>query len=316
MAVDISNLVGKSVAVVGGANLDIKGRSYHELRWGTSNPGETLTCPGGVGRNIAEALARLGVPVSLITALGEDLAGQEILNLCQGAGVDMSRVRICPGHRTGTYLAITSPQGELEAALADMAILEEVNPQLVAEHQAFLRGTGIIAADANLPGETLAALAELAGYGPVLALEAVSVEKVEKLLPFLGRAAILAANRREMAHLSGLDLTGLEGWRQASQWHQQRGGQLLLLKLGSQGLFIGSKELSCHLPVQAAQVKDSTGAGDSLLAGFLAAIWGGANLKQAGYVALAAAQGTLASPYSVARELTPGLIGEILCTFR
>jgi sugar/nucleoside kinase (ribokinase family) len=197
-----------------------------------------------------------------------------------------------------------------------MTILEEVSPQLVAEHRELLLGTGIMVADANLPGETLAAVADLAGDGPALALEAVSVEKAEKLLPFLGRATILAANRREIAHLSGLDLTSLEGWRQARHWHQNLGGQMLLLKLGSQGLFIGSQELCLHLPAQAAQAKDSTGAGDSLLGGFLAAIWGGASLDQAGHVALAVAQATLASPYSVARELTPSWIGEISCKSR
>ncbi|MCA3574619.1 MAG: carbohydrate kinase, partial [Aestuariivirga sp.] len=60
------------VIVIGGANVDIKGRSSGPFVQGTSNPGEVTVSAGGVGRNIAENLSRLGVSVSLFTALGDD----------------------------------------------------------------------------------------------------------------------------------------------------------------------------------------------------------------------------------------------------
>ena len=49
-----------SIIVAGGTNLDIKSRIAGKAIPGTSNPGWTETSPGGVGRNIAENLARLG----------------------------------------------------------------------------------------------------------------------------------------------------------------------------------------------------------------------------------------------------------------
>ncbi|MEI8181049.1 PfkB family carbohydrate kinase, partial [Aestuariivirga sp.] len=63
------------VIVIGGANVDIKGRSRGSFVAGTSNPGEVTVSAGGVGRNIAENLARLGISVSLVTALGQDANG-------------------------------------------------------------------------------------------------------------------------------------------------------------------------------------------------------------------------------------------------
>ena len=53
------------VVVVGGANMDLKARSAATLVTGTSNPGSTRMSPGGVGRNVAENLARLGTAVHL-----------------------------------------------------------------------------------------------------------------------------------------------------------------------------------------------------------------------------------------------------------
>ena len=60
------------IAVVGGVNIDIGGRSDAPLVAGDSNPGRIRSSLGGVGRNIAHNLALLGAKVRLITALGAD----------------------------------------------------------------------------------------------------------------------------------------------------------------------------------------------------------------------------------------------------
>ena len=64
------------VIVIGGANVDIKGRASGTFVATTSNPGEVTVSVGGVGRNIAENLARLGIEVSLLTVLGNDSNSQ------------------------------------------------------------------------------------------------------------------------------------------------------------------------------------------------------------------------------------------------
>jgi sugar/nucleoside kinase (ribokinase family) len=78
------------VVVIGGANMDVKGRAAERHQQGTSNPGTVTVSPGGVGRNIAENLARLGIDAALITALGHDANGALLREACTSAGVDMS----------------------------------------------------------------------------------------------------------------------------------------------------------------------------------------------------------------------------------
>ena len=60
------------VSVIGGANIDIHGRSTQALRSNDSNPGDVHISAGGVARNIAENLARLGADTRLISAVGDD----------------------------------------------------------------------------------------------------------------------------------------------------------------------------------------------------------------------------------------------------
>ena len=60
------------VLVIGAAGTDIIGRAAASLHSGTSNPGQVRMCYGGVARNVAENLVRLGTETLLITAVGDD----------------------------------------------------------------------------------------------------------------------------------------------------------------------------------------------------------------------------------------------------
>ena len=99
--------------VIGGANIDIKGKSYGELVGITSNPGKVSMALGRVGRNIAHNLALLGVPVTFLSVVGDDEWGRKILGETGDAGVDMEHVKISRKNSTGIYLAILDENGEM-----------------------------------------------------------------------------------------------------------------------------------------------------------------------------------------------------------
>ena len=63
-------------AVVGDALLDVSVRHRAALELGGDVPAEVLIGPGGQGANVAVRLARLGVEVTLVAALGPDRAGE------------------------------------------------------------------------------------------------------------------------------------------------------------------------------------------------------------------------------------------------
>ena len=81
------------VVVVGGINADLKARTSAPLVPGTSNPGTATLTPGGVGRNVAENLTRLGTPAALVGVVGEDTIGTLVLEATAEAGVDVAAVR-------------------------------------------------------------------------------------------------------------------------------------------------------------------------------------------------------------------------------
>ena len=69
------------VLVIGNAGIDVIGRFKNQSQSGTSNPGHIRTSFGGVARNVAENLARLDQPVTLLSVVGRDSAGDDLLQM-------------------------------------------------------------------------------------------------------------------------------------------------------------------------------------------------------------------------------------------
>ena len=112
------------VICIGGATVDRKYRTRESVRLGTSNPATSERSFGGVARNVAENVARLGASSSLVTVLGEDENGRAIRDDLVRLGVGTRHVAISPDHATAEYVAVLDPGGDLVLGLADMAILD------------------------------------------------------------------------------------------------------------------------------------------------------------------------------------------------
>ncbi|MFV2003547.1 MAG: PfkB family carbohydrate kinase, partial [Paracoccaceae bacterium] len=87
---------------------------------------------GGVARNVAEMLARLGVQAHLIGAVGNDPQGRAVLRETAAAGVNVDHVLVCDDFQTGGYTAVLDPRGELFIGLADTSATENLTPDMLA----------------------------------------------------------------------------------------------------------------------------------------------------------------------------------------
>ncbi|MGB4441142.1 MAG: carbohydrate kinase family protein [Coriobacteriia bacterium] len=251
------------ITVVGGANLDIVGIPTGRFARRDSNPGHVRSSPGGVARNIAENLARLGAEVRLVTAFGEDDVTEWLMAECVAAGIDTSfsvRAHGVPGSR---YLAVLDGSGDLAAAVNDMRALDALTPDSL--DPAAFAGADAVVVDTNMHGSTVAHVAELAGRAPLL-LDPVSTAKAMAAQPILGRLSVLKANLREAEELSGA--AGPDG---AASRLLEAGIRYVVITMGPAGVLCASREETFRLPAPRADVVNVTGAGDAFTAG---AAWG------------------------------------------
>jgi len=298
----------RGVVVVGGVNADLKARTSEPLVPGTSNPGRMVVAAGGVGRNIAENLARLGTPVALVSAVGSDPLGDQVLAVTAAAGVDVTAVRRTPLHPTGSYTAVLDHAGELSVAVADMAAVEAIRPDDLPV--ATLTGAALVVLDGNLLPDTAGCVLDLADRAGVpVVVDPVSVAKAARLGAVLDRPVrAITPNRDELAALTGADLSLTDS---VAALHD-RGAELVWVRLGAEGSVLSSDGDIVRLAAVPADVVDVTGAGDAALAAFCHALLAGATPREAAAYGHAAAALTVADPHTVRPDLSDSLVRSLL----
>ena len=275
--------------------MDIAATAAFALIAGESIPGRVRFAPGGVARNVAENLARLGHAVRLISVVGDDPLGQSLLEATRRAGVDVSHCLVLPGLASSTYVSLHGIDGEMALAVNDMEILQALGPERLAPHARLVQEAQALVLDCNLSEAALECLFSQPRRGPVFA-DAVSSLKAERLRPWLAQLHTLKLNRAEAQALCGMEVASLEQARAAAAWFIGQGVQALALSMGEQGLcwHAARGERGLQAAVKVCTV-NASGAGDALLAGLVHAHLAGWPLAQAMPFASACAALTLQS---------------------
>lgn len=303
-----------TVCVVGGANVDIEGRSEAVLRLRDSNVGSVRRTLGGVGRNIAENLARLDIDTSLITALGRDDAGRWIDQATSATGVDLTGALWVDDLPTATYLSVLQSTGELHVAINDMSVLDCLDEEAIDARHRALSAASAVVLDANLTPAALARVFECTQGAAVFA-DSVSVAKADRLAPHLQRLHLIKPNAAEATLLTGIEVDSLDTARRAAEALVRAGAANAIISLGPHGLIhmdeSGADRVVAPLDTDVVSV---TGAGDALMAGLVHAHLAGASLDRALRFASAAASIAARSSTTVSPEMSVAAVTDLLHT--
>ncbi len=295
------------VLCVGGATVDRIYRALHSLERDTSNPVTSEQSPGGVARNVAENLARLGVETGFVSLVGNDENGRFVLENLEALGIDVTGVARTQAHSTAEYVAVLGPDGTLALGLSDMAIFDAVTPDIVAA-----LGQGRpdwIFADSNLPASVLeCVVAWTRSRDGRLAVDGVSTAKVRRLPRDLSGIDLLFINEAEAAACVGEPVSA----DAAVDRLKGRGAGAVVVTLGTRGLVVADASGTQRLPAWPCAVRDVTGAGDALVAATLARLLAGDTLARAARAGALAAALTVEVQGSVRQDLSPDLLAREL----
>lgn len=275
------------VCVIGAASVDLAGRSAGLLRAQESNPGQLHVSWGGVGRNIAENLARLKAPVHLITVLGDDTWGQQLARHARATGIHLHASIIKDG-TTPAYLSISDRQGEMALAIAAMDLLEHLTVDVVRAHQDLIGNADCCVIDTNLPPRLIGFLLQQFP-ATFFCADLVSIAKADRIRPWLGRFSMIKPNRAEAGRLSGIRSTGATGLQDCASYFLAQGVGQVFISLGREGLFYADATTSgCVRVQQDIEALSTTGAGDAMMAALLYSRLRRLSLEESAYHAVAA----------------------------
>lgn len=307
----------RSVVVVGGANMDIKAHSRDPAVLRTSNPGAAVTTPGGVGRNIAENLARLGSPTHLVAPVGRDAFGEELVAATRAAGVVVDHM-VTTDDPTGTYLAVMESDGELLVAVSNMSCTDNLTVRQLAPARDLIAHCDLLVIEGNIPPAPVVWLLDYAtATGVDVVIDPVSVAKAAALAPALTQerpVLALTPNQDELAAIVGRRVphTPASVAKAARELHG-RGVQHVWVRRGLAGSTLSSRDEQSrvtvtHLPAPCTEVVDVTGAGDAMTAAFVHALLRGDSAQDAAAFGQMAAALTVASPETVRPDISTRLV--------
>jgi pseudouridine kinase len=297
------------VCCVGAAVRDRKLHLLGRAVPGTSNPARAAGADGGVARNVAETLARLGVPTRLVSRIGADATGAELLARLTAAGVDTDFVRAVPGGLTGEYVALLDPLGELLYGASAMDLVDRIDAADLDRGWPEPAGSWLFL-DCNLAAATLGyGLDRARRDGIPVAVDAVSTPKVCRLPADLTGIEVLFCNRDEAAaYLAG---TGAAPRRAGDAGLalalRAAGAAGVVLTRGPGGVLVADRTGAHPVAALPAATVDVTGAGDALVAGTLAGLRAGRPLHRAAELGTAAAALTVESEQTVRPDLAAAL---------
>lgn len=293
--------------VIGAASIDVVGRLQRDLEAGTSNPAHIRTSFGGIARNVAENLARLGQPVTLLTAVGEDQVGDQLLWDTANAGVNIDHVLRIPEHPTGSYLATISSVGELAYALDDMRAVASLTPEYLRQQRKLFGEASALFMDANLPPETIATAISFAKEAKLaVCVDPTSTALASKFQPHLSDILLLTPNSNEAAILcqQPVDKSDREGGLGAAKHLVTQGVDFAIVTLAEFGVSYATSETSGHIRAIKTEIVDPTGGGDALCAAVIFALLNEISPDEAVRLGIAAASLTLRYSGTVVPDLS------------
>jgi ribokinase len=284
----------EGVVVVGDLLTDVVVVHDGAIQAGSDTTAAVTVAGGGQGANTAAWLAYAGCPVTLVAAVGDDLAGRERIAELAALGVG-SAVRAHPGAATGSVVVLSSADERTMITDRGAALLldpADVRAAVAVADAVHLHLSGYPLLDAASRPGGLAALAAARERGLTTSVDAASAAPLRRVgarafLDWVRGADLLLCNTDEAAVLAG---TGTPADQARNLTTVVRN---VVVKCGGAGAVWSDREgLLRSATSSPVPMIDPTGAGDAFAAGLLAAWCSGA--EPAAALAAGAALGSAA----------------------
>lgn len=251
----------KNILVVGSLNMDMVYQVDHHPRTGETILGQDIRYfPGGKGANQAYGAARLGGDVTMLGVVGQDEAGQQLVDNLQRAGVKTSEILSHASAHTGTAFIAVNKEGN-----NTIVVIPGANAQCdvayLTAHERLIEKADIVLLQMEIPMETLRFVVETAkSRGKTVILNPAPAQKLDEAL--LSMIDYLTPNETELEILSGKFCQTQEEIVEAARDLLERGVQHVVVTLGAQGAAHIHAQGIDFVPGRPVTAVDTTAAGD------------------------------------------------------
>ena len=251
------------------------------------NVGSVKFVHGGVGRNVAENIGRLGLPTSLVSSVDKGSIGNDVVDRLAASGVGSAFLARTDTGGMGMWLAVMDENGELAGSISQMPDLQGMENSLSLMGEAMMEQATHVALELDLNERITRQVLKLAKKKakPVYGLPG-NLEVVMKAPYVLDGLALFVCNHIELGRLCGEDFSDADVEKilmRLPQVTKKMGLQALVVTLGARGsvYYDAANEEQGFQPALPVKVVDTCGAGDAFFSGALAGLARGDSLAAA-----------------------------------
>ena len=284
----------KKISIIGAGVIDVLAGAVDEkiFSFDSTEMDYVKLSFGGDALNQSIVLSRLGKSVKWISKLGDDDAGQQILNYAKKNGVDISGVKVQSNLATGVTVVLVDTKGERRFLTNPHSSLRKLSEEDIVPHiddMADIVSFASLFISSMLDVPAMERLfRRIKTSKRTLALDMkypARGERLEELSGVLSNADYFFPNESELAALANE-----EDIDKNISALLNCGLKCAVVKRGGKGCIIATKNFRHEIPAYPVEkVIDTTGAGDSFAAGFLWALSEGWQLEDCGKFACAVA---------------------------
>lgn len=298
------------ICIVGGANIDIVGFPKHELINGDTNSGVFQLSLGGIGRNIAENLARLGIRIKFIAAIGDDAYGKQIIENCRELNIDFNDALIVKNAPSSVLIAIMDKKNDMALGLSAMDINKKLNVNFLQKKKEQIKRARLTVLDTNVSEKSLAYITS--DINSIYFLDTVSTRKAKRAKNILDKIQYLKTNEIEASVLWGQAIENEADLHKASNFFHEKGIEKIFITRGEKGVFYSDGKNSGLIPANKIKVVNTNGAGDAFGAGVAYGIYKCKSTLECAQIGMMCAEISIAHKLNVNPEICEQLITQKL----
>lgn len=290
------------IALFGTVFLDIKGFSANAYDPIGRNVGAVRFIHGGVGRNVAENLGVLGIPVTFASTLDDIAMGHEVIRRLEANGIRTDYMKMAPTRGMGMWMAILDQNGELAGSISQMPDLALFEAMIAEKGSEIIKNASHVALEIDLNETITKRVIEIAKrYGkPIYGIPG-NLEVTLRHKELLSEMECFICNDVEAAKLfdAPVQLGDAEQMKAGlARFMEAQDVKSMVVTMGEYGAVYHQRGMRepMRQSVQPVKMVDSTGAGDSFFSGVIAA------LVKRRSLADAVAYGTKVAAYTIQSE--------------
>ena len=272
--------------VVGAVFVDVKGFSSGTYLPEGTNVGDVQVSAGGVCRNVAENLARMGFRATFLSMVDDNAMGRDVRDSLTALGVDTTHVVTCE-KGMGMWLAVLDENGDLRGSISRQPDFRTMERYIDENGEALMEGVESMVLGYDTTSNITAKLLQLAERHNVPVYGLVGNMGVILRNPeYLRRSACFVCNENEAGRLFNQPVEGMSAEALLSllvQESRSMGIPAMVITMGPEGaVYVDNRTGEFgRCPARMVNMVDSTGAGDAFFTGVVAALDQGMPLSEA-----------------------------------